>query len=125
MAKAKRMTKGEAIREARIASSYRGGTWYVTRKRDNYGVVPADMYDSGRDGRVAETIDIHAERAARLASKPARQEVEFDLHFAIVPSTNDREAMYTISRNGRMLCAGATLKTALDGVRLALEPFDE
>jgi len=63
------MTKDQAIREARVGSSYRGGTWYVTRKRDNYNVVPADMYDSARDGKVAETIDVHAERAARATAK--------------------------------------------------------
>ena len=69
--KVRKMTKDQAIREARVGSSYRGGTWYVTRKRDNYNVVPADMYDSARDGKVAETIDVHAERAARSTAKPA------------------------------------------------------
>lgn len=70
MSKAKRMTKDEAIREARIGSKLKGGTWFVTRRGDNYGVMPADMYDSGRHGRVAETIDIHSERAARaIANK--------------------------------------------------------
>ena len=75
MAKAKPMTRNEAVREARIASSYRGGTWFVTRRGKNYGVVAADMYDS-KLGRVAETIDIHAERmSARLSNHEGLSEV--------------------------------------------------
>lgn len=70
MAKAKKMTKDEAIREARIGSKLKGGTWYVTRRGDNYGVQPADFYDSGRHGRIAETIDVAAERASRALMTP-------------------------------------------------------
>lgn len=75
--KVRKMTKDEAVREARIGSKLKGGTWYVTRRRDNYNVVPADFYDSGRDGTIAETIDVHAERAARAMAKPAPQR---DIH---------------------------------------------
>ena len=60
-----RFTKDEAIREARIGSKLKGGTWYVTRRGSKYGAVPADMHDTRRHGRVAEIIDIHAERAAQ------------------------------------------------------------
>lgn len=59
------MTKDQAVKEARIGSTLKGGTWFVTRRRDKYDAVPADMYDSRRHGKVAETIDIHAERQAR------------------------------------------------------------
>lgn len=59
------MTKDEAVREARVGSTLKGGTWFVTRRGSKYGVIPADMYDSGRHGKVAETIDIMAERATR------------------------------------------------------------
>lgn len=76
MTKKKPMTKDEAVREARVASSYRGGTWFVTRRGKNYDVVAADMYDSGRHGRVAETIDVRAERtAARLHHHEGHSEV--------------------------------------------------
>lgn len=85
MTKAKRITKGEAVKEARIGAKLKGGTWYVVRRGDYYKAVPADSYNR-RQGRVAEIIDLDAERAASMVTSeksPAKQEIVADHPVAI------------------------------------------
>lgn len=52
------MTKTEAVKEARIAALYQGGTWYVTRRGNKYNYMHSDNYGgSQKDGHIAEMFD--------------------------------------------------------------------
>ena len=50
------MTKQEALKEARIAVALKGGTYYVTRKGTEYGIVYFAEHITRKHGKVAEIV---------------------------------------------------------------------
>lgn len=58
------MTKPEAVKEARIAVLYHGGTVYVTRKGKSYKAVHYESFEPRRHGSIVETLDALSVRSS-------------------------------------------------------------
>jgi hypothetical protein len=70
------MNKITAMKEARIAALYKGGTWYVTQRGKRYKAISEDAYrNSHADGKVIDTFT--AEKVRRTVPpydrKPAKR----------------------------------------------------